>query len=177
MVKAGQFRNDLYYRLNAPAILVPPLRERREAIPAFVAHFIEHFNRLFGKDVKLVSRTALDALCANPWPGNVRELGHAIESAVLMTESDRIDVDDLPFRHDNAAGQALGEPAEGNQWRREGMAVLAGRCYPRGLEARADSRAAGDRRQSPSRSRTAWHIALHGLPDAEAVSFGRRSCT
>ena len=113
MVKAGQFRDDLYYRLNAPAILVPPLRERREAIPAFVAHFIEHFNRLFGKDVKLVSRAALDALCANQWPGNVRELGHAIESAVLMTESDRIDVDDLPFRHDNAAGQASGEPAEG----------------------------------------------------------------
>src|SRR6202011_2503426 len=52
MVKAGQFRDDLYYRLNAQAILVPPLRERREAIPAFVAHFIEHFNRLFGKDVK-----------------------------------------------------------------------------------------------------------------------------
>src|ERR1019366_7416581 len=90
MVKAGQFRDDLYYRLNAAAILVAPLRERREAIPAFVAHFIEHFNRLFGKDVKLVSRSALNAMCANQWPGNVRELGYAIESAVLMTESDRI---------------------------------------------------------------------------------------
>ncbi len=99
MVKAGQFRDDLYYRLNAAAILVPPLRERREAIPAFVGHFIEHFNRLFGKDVKRVSRAALDALCANQWLGNVRELGHAIESAVLMTETDCIDVDDLPFGH------------------------------------------------------------------------------
>ena len=67
MVKAGQFRDDLYYRLNAAAILVPPLRERREAIPAFVAHFIEHYNRLFGKDVKEVSRAALDAICANQW--------------------------------------------------------------------------------------------------------------
>ena len=112
MVKAGQFRDDLYYRLNAAAILVPPLRERREAIPAFVAHFIEHFNRLFGKDVKLVSRAALDALCANPWPGNVRELGHAIESAVLMTEGDRIDVDDLPLRHGDAVGEAMGVPVE-----------------------------------------------------------------
>src|ERR1700685_3084769 len=72
MVKAGQFRDDLYYRLNAQAILVPPLRERREAIPAFVAHFIEHFNRLFGKDVKLVSRGAVEALCVNQWSGNVR---------------------------------------------------------------------------------------------------------
>src|SRR5271166_3670657 len=113
MVKAGQFRDDLYFRMSASAIFIPPLRERREAIPAFVAHFIEHFNRLFGKDVKLVSQAALEALCANNWSGNVRELGHAIESAVLMTEGDRIDVDDLPFRHDNAAGQALGEPAEG----------------------------------------------------------------
>jgi transcriptional regulator with GAF, ATPase, and Fis domain len=110
MVKAGQFRDDLYYRLNAAAILVPPLRDRREAIPAFIAHFIEHFNRLFGKDIKLVSRTAVDALCANQWPGNVRELGHAIESAVLMTETDRIDLHDLPLRHDDANPQVLVEP-------------------------------------------------------------------
>ena len=112
MVKAGQFRDDLYYRLNAAAILVPPLREQREAIPAFVAHFIEHFNRLFGKDVKFVSRAAMDALCANQWFGNVRELGHAIESAVLMTEGDRIDVVDLPFRHDDATGEVLGLTAD-----------------------------------------------------------------
>src|SRR5277367_2367968 len=112
MVKAGQFRDDLYYRLNAAAILVPPLRERREAIPAFVAHFIEHFNRLFGKDVKFVSRGAVEALCASSWHGNVRELGHAIESAVLMTENDRIDLEDLPFAHEDMTGDALGVPAE-----------------------------------------------------------------
>ena len=112
MVKAGQFRDDLYYRLNAAAILVPPLRERREAIPAFVAHFIEHYNRLFGKNVKEVSRAALDTICANQWLGNVRELGHAIESAVLMTENDRIDIDDLPFNHDDATPEAVGVPAE-----------------------------------------------------------------
>jgi transcriptional regulator with GAF, ATPase, and Fis domain len=119
MVKAGQFRDDLYYRLNAAAIMVPPLRERREAIPAFVAHFIEHFNRLFGKDVKYVSRAACDALCSNEWLGNVRELGHAIESAVLMTENDCIDLDDLPFQHNDPAPEKvaldsmpLGSPSE-----------------------------------------------------------------
>jgi len=110
MVKAGQFRDDLYYRLNAAAILVPPLRERHEAIPAFVAHFIEHYNRLFGKNVREVSRAALDALRANQWLGNVRELGHAIESAVLMTENERIDHDDLPFQHDYATPEAVGVP-------------------------------------------------------------------
>jgi transcriptional regulator with GAF, ATPase, and Fis domain len=107
MVKAGQFRDDLYYRINATAILVPPLRERREAIPAFVAHFIEHFNRLFGRDVKFVSRAAIDAICANQWLGNVRELGHAIESAVLMTDGDRIDIGDLPFHHENTTSEAI----------------------------------------------------------------------
>jgi transcriptional regulator with GAF, ATPase, and Fis domain len=112
MVKAGQFRDDLFYRLNAAAILVPPLRERREAIPAFVAHFIEHFNRLFGKNVKEVSRAALDTICGSQWLGNVRELGHAIESAVLMTENDRIDIDDLPFNHDDATLEAVGVPVD-----------------------------------------------------------------
>jgi len=108
MVKQGTFRDDLYYRLHAAAILVPPLRERREAIPAFVAHFIEHYNRLFGKDIKLVSRDALEAICAHQWAGNVRELGHAIESAVLMTENDRITLEDLPME----LGDGTSEMAE-----------------------------------------------------------------
>jgi transcriptional regulator with GAF, ATPase, and Fis domain len=112
MVKQGQFRDDLYYRLNAAAIVIPPLRERREAIPAFVAHFIEHFNRLFGKDVKYVSRRAADALSANEWLGNVRELGHAIESAVLMTENDCIDLDDLPFRHNDPTPETVAIAAD-----------------------------------------------------------------
>ena len=112
MVKAGQFREDLYYRLNSPSILIPPLRERREAIPAFVAHFIAHFNRLFGKDIKFVSRAAMDVVCANEWLGNVRELGHAIENAVLMTDGDRMDVDDLPFHHENAPEEAIGMPID-----------------------------------------------------------------
>jgi transcriptional regulator with GAF, ATPase, and Fis domain len=105
MVKAGQFRDDLYYRLSAPAIVIPPLRERQEAIPAFVGHFIQHFNRLFGKDVQFVSRDAMAALRANPWPGNIRELGHAIENAVLMTDGDRIDVGDLPFLDSSAVDE------------------------------------------------------------------------
>ena len=113
MVKAGQFRDDLYYRLNAAAILVPPLRERREAIPAFVSHFIEHYNRLFGKAVELISPAALDSICAHDWPGNVRELGHAIESAVLMTEGDRISLDDLPPGLGGTADRASAEPEAG----------------------------------------------------------------
>jgi two-component system response regulator AtoC len=112
MVKAGQFRDDLYYRLNAQAILVPPLRERCEEIPAFVAHFIEHFNHLFGKQVEFVSRAAMDSLCAQQWLGNVRELSHIIENAVMMTDGDRIDIGDLPFHRENTAGEAIGMPVD-----------------------------------------------------------------
>src|ERR1700688_2065683 len=73
MVKAGEFRDDLYSRLSAAAILVPPLRERRDALEALAAHFIEHYNRLFGKQIRYISRRALAALKAYHWPGNIRE--------------------------------------------------------------------------------------------------------
>jgi transcriptional regulator with GAF, ATPase, and Fis domain len=96
MVKAGQFRDDLYYRLNTAAIFLPPLRERREAIPAFVGHFIEHYNRLFGKDIRQVEKRALDALMEYPWPGNVRELAHAIESAVMLADAEVLKMGELP---------------------------------------------------------------------------------
>jgi len=96
MVRAGEFRDDLYYRLNAAAVRIPPLRERREAIGAFVAHFVEHYNRLFAKSVGFVGADALAALCSHTWPGNVRELAHAVESAVLLTDCDRISIDELP---------------------------------------------------------------------------------
>jgi transcriptional regulator with GAF, ATPase, and Fis domain len=96
MVKSGEFRDDLYYRLNAAALIIPPLRDRRDAIPAFVGHFIEHYNRSFHKEIRRISRPALEALCAFGWPGNIRELGHAVESAVLMADSDAITISELP---------------------------------------------------------------------------------
>ena len=108
MVKAGQFRDDLYYRLNTAAVFLPPLRERREAISAFVAHFIEHYNRLFGKEVMFVDRHALDYLLAYGWPGNVRELAHAIESAVILSESDCLIAEDLPEHIFEIAGSGVG---------------------------------------------------------------------
>ena len=96
MVRMGQFRDDLYYRLNTAAIFNPPLRERREAIPAFIAYYIEHYNRLCGKNIIGVERAVLNALTSCAWPGNVRELAHAIESAVILTDSDFVQVHDLP---------------------------------------------------------------------------------
>jgi transcriptional regulator with GAF, ATPase, and Fis domain len=96
MVKAGEFRDDLYYRLSASAINIPPLRERRDALEALAAHFIQHYNRLFDKQVSHISRRALAALQAYEWPGNVREFAHAIQSAIMLTDNDRVCIADLP---------------------------------------------------------------------------------
>jgi DNA-binding NtrC family response regulator len=96
MVKAGSFRDDLYYRLSATAITLPPLRERGDALDALAAHFIAHYNRLFGKQVRHISQRALDALHQHDWPGNIREFSHALQSAVMLTDSDRIDIQALP---------------------------------------------------------------------------------
>src|SRR5580698_2792830 len=92
MVKAGAFRDDLYYRLNATAILLPPLRERRDAIEALAVHFTEHYNRLFGKHIRRISRRAIVALQNYDWPGNVREFAHAIEGAAMLSDGDYLDL-------------------------------------------------------------------------------------
>ena len=120
MVKAGTFRDDLYFRMSAAAIFIPPLRERREAIPAFIGYFIEQYNRLFSKNVTDISRAAIDLLCAYQWPGNVRELSNAIESAIILSENNRILVSDLPEQIVDGTGAELltshGEtPANGHE--------------------------------------------------------------
>jgi DNA-binding NtrC family response regulator len=95
-VKEGCFRGDLFYRLNVASVSVPPLRERLEAIDALVSLFVERCNREFGTSVRFISRRAMERLLAYEWPGNVRELEHAVRCALLLSDSDRIDLEDLP---------------------------------------------------------------------------------
>jgi DNA-binding NtrC family response regulator len=96
MVEAGQFRADLYYRLDVVSIRIPPLRDRLEDIGALTAHFAQICNKESGKNVRFISAEALKSLRDYQWPGNVRELSHVIERAVLLSENDRIDTDNLP---------------------------------------------------------------------------------
>jgi transcriptional regulator with GAF, ATPase, and Fis domain len=96
MVKAGQFRDDLYYRMSATAIMIPPLRQRRDGIGALTVYFIKRYNRLFGKGIRFVSRQALSLLMAYDWPGNVREFSHAIQSAVMLTDNEFLELSALP---------------------------------------------------------------------------------
>ncbi len=95
-VEEGRFRGDLFYRLNVASVVVPPLRERLEAIDALLSLFVERCNREFGTNVRFISRRAMERLLAYQWPGNVRELEHAIRCALLLSDSDRIDLESLP---------------------------------------------------------------------------------
>lgn len=97
LVKAGKFREDLYYRLNVFTIVIPPLRERRDDIPLLVNFFIKKFSTAMNKKSKTVSKEALDFLMNHNWPGNVRELENAIERAMVVGKTNSIIVDDLPF--------------------------------------------------------------------------------
>jgi len=87
-VKSGQFRDDLYYRLNVVNIHLPPLRERQADIALLAAHFITLQNRKFGTQVKGLSPQALEAVCSYSWPGNVRELKNVIEASMAMESGD-----------------------------------------------------------------------------------------
>ncbi len=92
-VEQGRFREDLYYRLNVFKIIIPPLRERREDIPALVELFV----RRYGRTPIKVEEDAMRILQRYKWPGNVRELEHAIQRALIIAEGDNITVDDLPI--------------------------------------------------------------------------------
>jgi DNA-binding NtrC family response regulator len=94
-VDSGRFREDLYYRLKVVTLQVPPLRERREDIPALVDSFISDFNRRNGGKLRGISAEALEVLAARAWAGNVRELRNAIDSAAIMAAGAILGLDDL----------------------------------------------------------------------------------
>jgi len=109
MCEANDFRLDLYYRLNAMTLTIPPLRERAEEIEPLVDRFVEQANRTNDCHVRGIDEAAMAALCAYPWPGNVRELRNAVERAVVIAYDETITVDELPEPVRELA--APGEPA------------------------------------------------------------------
>ncbi len=95
-VKRGEFREDLYYRLNVMKVQLPSLRERREDIPFLIEHFIKKFNNKFSKTIKAVSADTEKLFMEYPWPGNIRELEHALEHAFILCKQHTITLDHLP---------------------------------------------------------------------------------
>lgn len=120
-IRAGRFRQDLFYRLNVIPIQLPPLRERREDIPLLVDHFLEKYNREAKRQVTQMPREVLDLLLMYSWPGNVRELENCIERAVVMSPEDTVSLDAIPeeiregrpdFVHDSEVQKAADPQAE-----------------------------------------------------------------
>jgi two-component system NtrC family response regulator len=97
LIKAGQLREDLYYRLNVVTILIPPLRERRSDLPLLIEHFLRRFAEKNGKTIRGLTHEARDTLLRYDYPGNVRELENLIERAVVLTRDDVITSGDLPL--------------------------------------------------------------------------------
>lgn len=95
-IQEGRFREDLYYRIKVVKIVLPPLAERREDIPALVRAFVDEFSTAHGRSGLTIEKEALDILSSQPWPGNVRELRNVIETTVLLAQGDTIGVADLP---------------------------------------------------------------------------------
>jgi DNA-binding NtrC family response regulator len=98
MVRNGEFREDLYYRLNVIQLHLPPLRERTGGIVALAHHLLQQINREFGKKVTRFSRLAIDALDEYAWPGNVRELENMIRRAVVLAEGTTVEIWHLPVK-------------------------------------------------------------------------------
>ncbi len=119
LMRAGQFRDDLYYRLNVVTILVPPLRERREDLPVLMDHFLKIFAAKNGKVLRGFSREARDALLRYDYPGNVRELENLVERAVVLCRGDVIGHGDLPLTLEGA--EAAVEPQRGLSAAVEGL--------------------------------------------------------
>lgn len=95
-MRKGNFREDLYYRVNVVRIELPPLRKRLEDVPILVKHFIDRFNRQQEKSIEGISSEALSMLMAHHWPGNVRELENIIERAFIMCSTEQIGIEHLP---------------------------------------------------------------------------------
>jgi DNA-binding NtrC family response regulator len=95
-IRKNAFREDLYHRLNRVEVRIPPLREHMEDVPLLIRHFLERFNRDFGKTIKGVSRAVQKLFLRYDWPGNVRELENALQSAAMLSKKDFLDLGDLP---------------------------------------------------------------------------------
>ncbi len=162
-VAAGQFREDLYWRLNVVAVRLPPLRERPEDIPLLAEHFLARYRRLRPELVGLsFSSEALDALEAHRWPGNVRELEHAVERAVVLTDGPSIGEDDLPDAVRTAGSALWKTPAQGSD-------DLSVKRAIRALEERlirsALERTAGNRTRAAELLELSYRALLYKIKD------------
>jgi len=122
-IESGEFRRDLYYRLNVIAIHLPALREREEDVVLLANHFVRKLAVRMGRSAKTLGEGALDALRAHSWPGNVRELEHAVEHAFVLSRGEIIEASDLPIERAPAAFSSEAPTAISPPWNHEAYAL------------------------------------------------------
>ena len=165
LAKERRFRPDLYYRISALELRVPPLRERRDDIPAIAGRLVERLSRDLGQRPVAISPDAADALCRYPWPGNIRELRNILERALLRTPGDVLDARALDFP--SLAAPVASAPAA----RRDGTLEEVERDYMEQIL--RDENGAIDRvaeRLGISRSAVYYKARKHGIRIAETRS-------
>lgn len=106
-IKEGNFREDLYYRLNVVPIKMPPLRERKEDIPSLTRYFCDRFNAKLNKNIEEIDPQVLDCFQKYSWPGNIRELENLVERIVLLSKDEKISLDDVPDEIKNSSDQEI----------------------------------------------------------------------
>lgn len=112
MIKSGEFREDLFYRLNVVSICIPPLRKRKSDIPVLVDHFINKYSEINDKVVNSLSSEAMDQLMKYSFPGNIRELENIIERAVVLSREDMITKSDLPNQISKISEKNIFDPSD-----------------------------------------------------------------
>ncbi|MGH7826547.1 MAG: sigma-54-dependent transcriptional regulator [Candidatus Binatia bacterium] len=140
-VKEGRFREDLYHRLNVVPIMLPPLRERTEDIPALAQYFLERYAKEVKKNFSEFNEEAVERLCAYVWPGNVRELANVLERAVVLGQGQKITSQDLPPR---IVGERAEPRSDGVSYR-DAMDAYRRRLVMRALAQTQGNRAAAAR--------------------------------
>jgi DNA-binding NtrC family response regulator len=168
-VEAGEFREDLYYRLNVIPIHLPPLRDRAEDVPLLVEHFLRRFNERLEKQVRRVAPDAMAALLEHPWPGNIRELENRMERGVLLVEGDTIHLSDLPGLRQGATPDPSGDDIDEmglKEYVRVHTAKLERRRIGRVLEAEQGNVTRAARRLGISRKSLQTKMKEYGLRDA-----------
>jgi two-component system NtrC family response regulator len=161
LLARGEFREDLYYRLNVVPIELPPLRERLEDVPLLAAAFLDQASARHGLEVRPLPTAVLRALMEHGWPGNVRELANAVERLVLLAEDGRVSLDDLPPEvRRTGAGETspFRLPAEGVVWDR-----LEADLLRQALERAGGNRAAAARLLGLGYKAFLYRLEKHGM--------------
>ncbi len=169
-IETGAFRQDLYYRLAAFPVRIPPLRERREDVPLLVQHYIRHYARELHRSVNGITDTALSALCAYAWPGNVRELQNGVERAVILASGDTIEQVDLSTG--SAATSAGGGPDIPLDRPLQDVAADAQRHYESACIRRAMDLAGGNKTRAAEILQVSYKTLLTKLKEYDITPTG-----